>query len=537
MIYRSIILLLCIVFIKISYAQNSIQVKSEIEKVTVFINASEIQRTAKCNIKNGLNIIKLSNLSKYLQSQSIQLKTGLDVDVLSISTESDYLSQEEINPKIVLIRDSIKKINSKLHILQNEIKAYNAEKSLLSKNEYLGSDNSSLSVEEIKKAAEFYRIRTLEIENAITQIHTKTAVYNAELKKFTQQVNTLNYANDIERKSIILKIKSSKAGLLNIDFKYVVYNSGWKPFYDIKSQKINTPITLIYKAKVLNNTGVDWENVDLTVSTADPTLNNSKPHLNTWTLTYSSSAYDGYFDKEYTGAYRNVMTDSVGMHTAAGNTVMVSSELCSEFIISQKYTIPTNTKPTIVEVAKHSLEAIYSYIAIPKVDKDAFLLAQITGWEKLKLIDGDASIYFNDTYVGKSRIQTRLVDDTLSFSLGRDKHVLITRSKKEDFTEKKLIGSTKAERFLYEIKIKNNKTEPIKIELKDQVPVSQLDDIKVEVLDISNGELNEQNGKVTWYCNVNPGEVKVYKLSFSVKYPKNNRVNVHQYRSIQCPSF
>ncbi len=190
-----------------------------------------------------------------------------------------------------------------------------------------------------------------------------------------------------------------------------------------------------------------------------------------------------------------------------------------------------------MDIAEHTVPAAYGYIAVPKLDRDAFLVARVTGWEKLNLVSGKANVYYGDAYVGESRINTASAEDTLDLSLGRDNNVQMTRKLVEDKTSKKLIGSERKETMTFEITVKNNSTAPLTLSIHDQVPVSTDSEIKVDVLETSNAVLDENDGLLTWNVSLQPGESRAYVLSFAVRYPKNKRVQVQQLRTVACPTF
>jgi uncharacterized protein (TIGR02231 family) len=213
------------------------------------------------------------------------------------------------------------------------------------------------------------------------------------------------------------------------------------------------------------------------------------------------------------------------------------SELNATFPIANPYTIPADAKPYMVDIATYNLDATYSYVAVPKLDKSVFLVAKISGWEKLSLMDGPMNVYFNNTYVGQSAINTRYVEDTLELSLGRDNQILVTRTKKEDMGSKKMLGSTRKESFKYEIIVKNNKSQPINIEIQDQLPVALESDIIVDAENISGATQDASSGKLVWKANLAAGASSTYTLAFSVKYPKNKDVSIRRFKTVSCPDF
>jgi uncharacterized protein (TIGR02231 family) len=183
------------------------------------------------------------------------------------------------------------------------------------------------------------------------------------------------------------------------------------------------------------------------------------------------------------------------------------------------------------------LSAYFTHKAVPKLDKDAFLLANIVGWESLDLVPGPTQVYFSESYVGQSYINTSNVGDTLRLSFGRDSRIPITRRLVTEFSDKKVIGNNRKDTYTYEIIVKNNRDTPVRINVYDQIPISQDSDISVTVEELTGGELNETTGKLHWIATLSPGASTTYKLSFTIKYPKGKVIKVQKYRTISAPSF
>jgi uncharacterized protein (TIGR02231 family) len=171
------------------------------------------------------------------------------------------------------------------------------------------------------------------------------------------------------------------------------------------------------------------------------------------------------------------------------------------------------------------LPALFEHFAVPKMDRATFLLARITGWEKLSLLRGTANLYFEGGYVGKSIIDPRVTSDTLDLSLGRDNGIQVTREMVKDFTSSKLIGTNYKKSFGYDIKLRNIKSEPVTIIVEDQIPLSTIKEIEVEVEEISSGNYNAETGKVFWKLTLQPSETQKVRLIFTVKQPKEKVIS------------
>lgn len=202
-------------------------------------------------------------------------------------------------------------------------------------------------------------------------------------------------------------------------------------------------------------------------------------------------------------------------------------ELDVTFDIDLPYDVPTNGKAQTAVLKEQQIAANYKFYAVPKLDKDVFLLAEIADWEKLNLLPGEANIIFEGTYIGKSFIDPSSTLDTLNLTMGRDKRVVVKKEKLVDFSSIKFLGANKKQTFTYEITVKNNKKDAIEILVKDQYPISQDKEVDVELTESSEAVNNIETGVLTWKLKLAPGEVKKLKMSYSVKYPKDKTLNLN----------
>ena len=197
------------------------------------------------------------------------------------------------------------------------------------------------------------------------------------------------------------------------------------------------------------------------------------------------------------------------------------------FDIDLPYDVPTNGKAQTATIATNEIAATYKNYAVPKLDNDVYLLAEIPDWEKLNLMPAEANIIFEGTYVGKSFIDPNNTTDTLNFTLGRDKRVVVKRNKLTDFSSVKFWGSNKLQQFTYEITIKNTKKETIDLLLKDQYPLTTNKEIEVELISNGGAEVNTDLGVLNWQLKLAAGETKKIRFSYSAKYPKDKQININ----------
>lgn len=537
------------------HAQDEIEVKSKIESVTVFLRGAQVTRTANVPLRKGKNVVYFRGLGEGINPQSIQAAAPQAYLINSVIHEVNYLDKQIESPKVKMLQDSLEIIQRLVESNTLEFNVLETEKNMINKNQSIASKEQGMSVDELQKMTEFYRAR-------YTEILDKQLTYSRSNNKLASrrtainlQLNELNARRNRPSNDIRVVVQSEGDATAPIGLSYVVNEAGWVPSYNIRAKDTQSPITLEYRADVYQNSGVDWEDVQITLSSGNPNTGGTQPTLTPWNLyvqepivytlqrernyagvykkaesapaTTKSADADGggYDDMEESAAPEPEMAiDYENVATLADYTTVREGATTAEFRISLPQTIRSNGKAEQVTVRNANLPTFYRHFAVPKLDNDAFLTAGLTGWDTLNLLPGKAQVFFEGTYVTEVDIDPAYTSDTLNLSLGRDKKIIIERNQLKDFNKVRTIGLNRERTFAYEIKVRNTKEGAVNVTLEDQIPVSQDKDIVVSLVDASGAKLDEATGKLTWVLDVAKAETKVVKLMFTVKYPKNRYV-------------
>jgi uncharacterized protein (TIGR02231 family) len=526
------------------FAQDEKPVESKITSVTVFLNRAQITREAKTRVEAGKSILRLKGLTSQLDQQSIQVSGKGNFTILGISHEQNYLNELNMPRSLTILRDSIEFTQRQIALQNSQKEILNREEQMLLANQKIGGNNQNLTAAELKAMADFFRTCLSDIINARMKHDQQIRKLNEKLAKLQRQFNEENEMYSRNTSDILISVSADAATNADLTINYVVNNAGWFAVYDLRALNTKSPVQLNYKANVFQSTGEEWKNVRLKLSTANPSLGGLKPNLATWYLQFYrpvSQALQGraagvavkrsnpsaaYRDEEQSELQEVVVTqEAPPAETASQYVSTIQTSLNTEFDISLPYTVSSSNKPTLVEIRNHELKADYNYATAPKLDNDAFLIAKATGWEDFSLLPGEANVFFEGTFVGKSYIDPNSIKDTLNVSLGRDKRIVVKREKLKDFSSRKLIGSNQREARAFEISVRNTKAEVVKITVEDQVPISQDSQIEVTVSDVGGAKYNKDTGKLMWELTLQPNETKKVVYKFEVKYPKDRVVS------------
>ncbi|MFP2994518.1 mucoidy inhibitor MuiA family protein [Spongiivirga sp. MCCC 1A20706] len=655
---------------------NDKKIPSAIKEVTVYLNGAQITRNTSMNLDAGISKIILEGLSTKIDESSIQLSGLGSVSILSIAYDINYLKTPASSPEIKALEDKIDANAIAISKLKNIINGLKEEEEVIQLNRLVTGNEETLDLEKLKKVSTYYRERITAIKNEIFDTNQKINELKSDNAAIRKQLAELNNKPQQEQGEISIKFDAPIDTKLNLTVKYKVDDAGWIPNYDIKSEKLDAPLKLSYKAHVYQKTGEDWKNAKLILSTGNPNINVTKPNLDTKYLNFVGRNYKArtttkkqkyYYNpsvKTITGAvtdqtgqplpgctvlvkgtstgvqtdfdgnytidvsngqtlafsyvgfksieqpiYSSIMNISLeedaqmlqevvvsgyatGVASSASNvrirgassyrpktplyiidgvpvsnytegdlpdseiksievlkgtaatslygnrasagvivittkpSLIEEGKINTKFMIKKTYSIKSDADITVIRIDDHELEANYEYFTAPVLNENVFLTAKIKEWEKLQLLPGEANIYFEGSYAGKTTIDPYSVSKKLLVSLGIDPNVIVSRKLRRNFKSKSFIGNNRILDRVYDLEIKNNKSIPITVKLMDRIPKSSNKEIKVDDIEIFNADYDKKKGLLSWSLALNSGDQKKETFSYQLKYPRYKRVNL-----------
>lgn len=620
------VLMFCLFALGLPWQAKSTElpVKSKIRGVTVFLQGAQINRTAKVILKAGEQTLVFAGLPATLNPASIQVSGEGQLVVLGVTHEIDYQEKQSMSDQLSALESKVKEVKRQIEREQTRLAVLDKEEKLILANQQLGGEQQGVSVEALRQAAAFYRQRLQEIALAQLEIRQSLEELKEKQQEFQNELGASRVKLNEPSSKVLVQVRAERQQEASLEVSYLVENAGWFPAYDVRVEEPGQPLSFTYKARVYQQTGEDWENVQLSISTGNPKTNNNLPRLEPKRVNFPdyvrrvgpnkgpvsrvqgkvTSATDGLglpgvtvrvkgttvgattdFEGNYslnipsgaqllTFSFVGFKTVEVPIHsevidvrleediqelqevvvTAYGiegklagkvagvNTnkrnnkirgtaslpapeiVSVQNTVTTEFVIKKPYSLASDGKERVVEMQQSSLPTHYRYYAAPELEEAAYLTARLTGWEDLSLLQGEASLYFEGKFVGKSLLDPFAVNDTLEFALGTDKQVVVQREEIKDFSEKQFLGSRRKETHAYKLSVKNNRVHPIDILLEERYPVSGNENIEVELLESNKAEVKEDEGLLQWSLRLEPKAKEEAQYRYSLRYPANKKI-------------
>jgi uncharacterized protein (TIGR02231 family) len=519
--------------IQITRADDGQKVASKVEKVTVFLNGAQVTRTAIASVVPGTTTLVFDNLSPNIDPASMQVRATGDFTILSVKHELNYLSDQLKTKKVEELQLIQKSLRDKISLQTTLLSINQEEANMLAKNQVGNGQTAGLDIVKLKAALDFQTARLTEIKKKELAINNELQSLNEQIRKYDSQINDLMRFQSAATSNVLVNVSSAAALQSTFTITYVVGQANWQPTYDIRAKNVKSPVVIAYKANVSQQCGEDWKDIKLTLSTGDPSVSGQKPDLRPY---YLNAYVPAQYDKNYNSSLNEVVVTGYAATqrqkdlsgAVAGVQVSTAENQTNmEFNIQNPFSIPNDGKQYSVEIDQVTTNATYQYYVAPKLSIDVFLTARITDWTKYNFLSGEANLFFEGTFIGKSKLDTRAANDTLSLSLGVDKNIVVKRMMQTELNGKQgIFGSSKKETRDWNISIKNRKTQAINLLVEDQVPVSQNADIEVDTQETSGAEMNKATGKLSWNFTLEPQATKQLRVKYTVKYPKNQSVIV-----------
>src|SRR5690554_4267318 len=307
---KKIIFPIAVLFSITSIAQKPVFTQAQIESARVYNNAAELKHKASAQIATGTSEIVITNVANYLNENTVQIGVPKYVTVMSVQFTNAYVEEYDNNedsPIIKPVKEEIEKKEVALKKIKNEIDTEKHSIELLDKNRSI-EETHHFSVAELTKLLDYYKAKRTELANNVDTLKQQEKTLQEELAALKGKL-TFNSTSGgkTSQGKLILHITSNQAGNIPLEVSYLTHSATWQPSYEMRIDKINEPIQMLYKAQVQQNTGIDWKNVKLSLTSGSANQNTIAPELQPWFLDYYTAAYRYRMEAESNADFVNTL--------------------------------------------------------------------------------------------------------------------------------------------------------------------------------------------------------------------------------------
>lgn len=412
----------------------------KLNQATIFLRGAELENSTTLNLPAGQSEVVLSNVANNIDPKSLSISLDNDDVVINTINVKKIPIAPSYPSAITVLMEKQRDLNKRIEELNININVGDEQIALLKDQSFFGYGETQ-SLEQSSQKFDF-------ISKKMTSILNQQKMAREEIAELTEKLEELSRQLEIdmpiiakEKTQIVLSLGTSKNLTSKMRISYITPDAGWSPAYDIRSQGMGKPILLTYKADVIQNTGLNWDKVKLVLTSTNPSLNITAPTLSPWYLAlYNDNAKfrsksmsmdmaapvvpspalmgeESYEKQLNKGVTRYVTTNNNGINLS--------------HTIALPYTLKNSTETNTLVINQKEVTADYRYLTTPKLVEEVYLQAEVKDWENLNLLNGRANIYYMNSFVGNTYINTNELTELLNIPLGIDKNIQISRINNE----------------------------------------------------------------------------------------------------------
>jgi uncharacterized protein (TIGR02231 family) len=537
---------------------GEIKADSKITGVTVFQDRALVTRVAEIKLDAGQYTVLFDGLPGGLEEESVTAKGEGQATVTLFGARIDTSQLKDSQaPKAKELTDQIKKIEDEKRTLHLQRDALNK------KGEFIGSIKAATSeqigkeimtkqptVQEISALADY-------IETGFDGVYQKTQKLDVEIREKNEELDRLRRelggidGFGREKKTVAVDLEAKTGGTFTLEIAYRVSGAMWEPVYEARVLSSNSDVEMASYGVVRQQTGEDWKDVKIILSTAKPAIAGRIPESEPWYLRVYQPPppVPAARRMEMRAAVKRDKAQSAAdakdvlydMAPAEEGPVLMKAEVAVaqvsaqgpavQYVLPKSESVSSDWQPKKLAVATAVFPGKFSYKIVPRLSSYAFLQAKVTNHTGNLYLAGTVQLFLDGAFVGSSSMDLWQAGKEISLSLGVDERIRMERkqlSAKEDVSVLPgLHGRIKTIDYTYQTTIENFTGKAAQVTLEDQIPVSQHDEIKVEQVAYDPKPSEEDKAKPgveRWFFELAPKAKKVFKLSFRVKYPLEFRI-------------
>ncbi len=542
-----LVLSLSVVFFSPSYASIE-SGAGKIDSVTVYSDRASVLRKLTINTGEGENQLDITNIPSSVDDSSIRVQASGEtgVTILNVQIRRDEL-EDATNERVVKLEKEILSLQREIKSVDNRIEASKSREKFIdrlakSRSEEAGADlttstpSSKPTVEELGRLLSFIYEGKIEAGEAILLAGIEKEELAKRLDKLARELHQARGVSYKSLKTVSVDFVAESVGKVGFTLEYIVPGASWSPEYLIRARPDIDRTAVSYKAFITQNTGEEWKDVKLSLSTASPRLGASAPEISEWIVRERPQLRRG--------KSRVMREDEMSAPMAAapmpleeavaqkpGKAKVATSKVASAgtsvtFKVKRRDTIPSGGERTAVTVAELIFDARTSYLTVPKISPYVYMRTSFTNGSSYPLLAGPTNIFIGDSFAGKGDIKAAPPGEEVKLDLGVDEGFAIERELvKKNSGQEGILSKTGFAKYIYQIKLKSLKKRAVTVKVQDHLPLSSRKEIVVRDIALTpKPDKRDEKNIVTWNIFMEPGKESVIRIEFSLQYPPEMRV-------------
>lgn len=516
-------------FLLASISIHSQQLTSKVNKVTLYPDGAQIYRQANTTLNRGHQTIQIIQLPSSINANKLKVTLPENVKLLSVEYDQNYLQEKETNPAIEELKGKIKTQEKELAEVTAREKATHLQLQYL---KHQKSNATPSTANQYESLLDLVARKTYKLEVELHEIKVKKEPLQKRLQELKAQLRNEQQAYREKPGMVALEIYAPQNTTAEISLSYFTNRAYWRNAYRARVTDLSDSLQMEQRAVCVQRTGENWDEVSLTFASAKPSQNQQLPPLNPWQIgfinnqTYKINPMASRTVDDVSNAKRDEVygmeLETGKVPAQYGNASPVDRLTFQAISLPRKVNLPSSSEAKTFDLRAFNIPAHYVYLCRPHQDQAVYLTAMITDWEQYNLQSGNIALFNGNTYIGKYFFNHRSPADTLELNLGKDENFKV-RVDSKTILETKLLSSKEELTHRYSIYIRNAKNTSAKIRVQDQYPLSQHEDLEVELLGSGRAEVDKRKGFLTWNKTITSGKQNLFQFAYKLTYPKDKK--------------
>jgi len=505
-------------------------VSSKVTAVQVSLDGVLVTHTASLNLKAGNSRITIDALAADADLTSLRLAFNQKgISLIGYQLLPRFPRQLDKTTLMRQINDSIEQIKRRSEEEQIETGVLQQERSMILANKSLGGEGS-FSVTELEKLADLYRSRLSGIDNKLLQLSRRQQKSTDRMQELQRQLDSLTLLLPEQVQQLVLELRAAEAITTGLKITYLSRLAHWQPEYELTSQGVGSPVQLKVRARVIQQTGIEWNDVNWTLSTARARVRTEKPMALPWIvrflqpITRKMHMYAAPSARSNQPAMAGETLSSDGYYEAPVSAERTEQTLNVLFQGKETLRMP-NGAERLLDLEQRELNAQYRHAVVPRQDPQAYLLARVVGLTALNYLPGRTLLYLEQDLIGETTLYFQQnSSDTLDVSLGVDPRVSVQFTAEPPKISENSLTNRVERAYRYKLSIQNRHNRPIQVQIDEAIPHSTHEDIQVVDVKLDGARAEGEQGLVRWLFDMGSNGEKSLHYSYSLRYPRNKSV-------------
>jgi uncharacterized protein (TIGR02231 family) len=529
-----------------SLFSEEITAKSSITSVTIFPDRATIIREADLSLGLGTHSVVFDGLPVTMIPSSLRVtgKGTAVVRILGMDLSSEYL-EASLLPEVKKLQGEIDDLELEIKKTKDQIAVLNAQEKFLKSIESANAAQASQEVRLGKPDIQSWE-RVIDFLGRKLQEITKAKLEQTEILKEQQKkldalqrkLNSIKPPKPKESRKVTVLLEASRPGSFTLNLSYTVVNSRWTPLYTMRALPDSLEIEFAMSANIQQKSGENWKNARALLSTSSPALTPKPPLLSPWILDiYTPRPLREKRERGGVvgGVVSGVVAEAVKAEAPA-EPAMVNAEMATagiletglnlNFEIKKNVQIPSDGAPHKVPIDSQKINVDYDYISVPKLKEAAFLRGSFRNTLPYPMLSGNVDLFVVQDFIGSTRVPFIARDEEAKMYFGEDSQIAVKHERvKKEKSPPGFLGKTERVKLVYRITVQNLRKNQIKIDIFDQVPVSQHSKIEIKDLVLTpQPSKKDEKGILTWALALEPQQKREILLAFTIEYPKGAHI-------------